>query len=424
MSSTKICLALAAATMFAPGIVSAAVFPAGYTFTEQFRANLLVNPQTSFNVPHGTTTNSTTVSMNNSNQVTIKLNTVGSSASTVGIFAGPGNGTGGVVATANSDDVFWSDSVIGDSGRILVPQSLSSLDGIYSRDTNQPVGVSFLAQPGLSYSGLRLLGDGTIGGRSSLGGQTQIFRYNPTTAIRSVYVSQATGGFSFIASPFMTDAGKSAARVFNDTQPSTSNDQVRLFNSDGSSTLIFSEGQSVPGMAGTITSFGNSLSANASGWVTAVATVGGKSAVLLGNGTDIRVIANVDSPLVSVVDAFAPVVNASGLVAFRGREEDGDDAIFVGDGLGNLLRVIGEGDVVASDFGPAQLGQETASPPTFSGGLAFNDAGNLAFTTGLYPQGDRSIELGTAVFVAYAVIPEPAGLALLAPAGILLFRRR
>lgn len=416
---------LVLATLCVSAATVQAAVPAYTQFDLQARANLLANPTGSFNVPHGSTFGSTTVSMNNLGEVASKISTVGSTGDQ-GIFYGPGNGTGGVVAQQDDDAVgFLSDVNIGDTGRIIVSQGFSASgfsDGIYYRDRNQPVGLTFLGSAfGTSASGYRVLPDNSVASRTSVGGVTGYRRFTPPSTVQT-YVTQNTGAFSFLATAAPTDDGRIAGHVFNDTQPSTSNAQIRLFSSDGSSTLILSEGQSVPGMTGTISSFGNSISANANGWVAVTANVGGKNSVLASNGTEVRVIANVDSPLVSVIDAFAPSINAAGLVAFRGREEDGDDAIFVGDGLGALVRVIGEKDEVKVDLGIAQLGQETASSPTFSGGIVINNLNQVAFTAGVYPSGNNQIEWGTAIFVAS--VPEPTTLGALAGLATLLRRRR
>jgi hypothetical protein len=177
-------------------------------------------------------------------------------------------------------------------------------------------------------------------------------------------------------------------------------------------------------MTGTFTSFSNSLSMNKNGWVAFAGTIGGKLSVFVYDGTNTRLVANADNAQVSAIDAFAPAINSQGLVAFRGKEEDGDDAIFIGDGFGNLTRVIGENDTITSDLGLAQLGQETTSSPTFSGGIALNDSNQIAFTTGLHPNGNTQVEWGTAIYIAS--VPEPAsvGVTAVGAVGLMIRRRR
>ena len=103
---------------------------------------------------------------------------------------------------------------------------------------------------------------------------------------------------------------------------------------------------------------------------------------------------------ITELPSFAPAINAAGLVAFRARDAGGD-AIYLGDGE-TLLRVVGNGDVVGTDLGVAQLGQNVASSPVFSGKPAINAHGDIAFVAGVHPQGNDQVEWGSGVFVAYA----------------------
>lgn len=403
--------------------IAAVPLATDYSFQLQVRGNLAANPGSSFNVPHGTTFNSTTVSMNNLGEVASKISTVGTTDHQ-GVWYGPGNGTGGVVAELGNIDVqSLSDVNIGATGRIITSQSFSSQDGFYFRDRNQAPGLTFVgAAPGTSGSGYRVLPDNSISSRTSLGGVVGYRHYIPAGNVVQTYVTQSAGSFSFLSSSAPSDNGQIAGRVFNDTQPSTGNDQIRRFNADGSSTLIATEGGSIPGVAGTISSFSNSLTMNASGLVAFIATVGGQQQVVVSDGTTTRLLANATSPIVSGIDAFAPSINTAGLVAFRGKDEAGNDAIFIGDGLGGLTRVIGELDTITSDLGTAQLGQNNVNDPTFSGGIALNDSNQIAFTTGLYPQGNNQVEWGTAIYIAS--VPEPTTMSALAVGAIGLLARR
>lgn len=103
---------------------------------------------------------------------------------------------------------------------------------------------------------------------------------------------------------------------------------------------------------------------------------------------------------------FAPVINDAGQVAFRGVGADGQDAIFVGDGAG-LVTVVRETDVVPTDLGPAQIGNETVGQQytAFSGNIAINQRGDVAYVASVYPDGNRNVEWGAGVFVAVARRP-------------------
>jgi len=393
-----------------------------FSFQLQARGNLAANPGPSYNVPHGTTFNSTTVSMNNLGEVASKISTIGTTDHQ-GVWYGPGNGTGGVVAELGNIDVqSLSDTNIGDTGRILTSKSFSSQDGFFFRDRADAPGLTFVgAAAGTSGLGYRVLPDNSFSSRSSLGGVVGHRRFTSPGPAQT-YVTQSAGSFSFLGTAAPSDNGQIAGRVFNDTQPSTGNDQVRIFNPDGTHTLIATEGGGVSGVTGTFTSFANGMSMNKNGWLAFAGTIGGKLSVFVYDGTNTRLVANADSPIVSAIDGFAPAINSAGLVAFRGKEEDGDDAIFIGDGLGGLTRVIGEKDTIMTDLGLGQLGQNVASDPTFSGGIALNDSNQIAFTTGLYPNGQSQVEWGTGIYIAS--VPEPATISAMAIGAVGLLARR
>ena len=75
-------------------------------------------------------------------------------------------------------------------------------------------------------------------------------------------------------------------------------------------------------------------------------------------------------------------------------------AIFIGDGV-DLKKVVSQGDLLPSDLGMAQIGQNDASP-VFGGGIAINDNGDIAFIAALHPPGNNQVEWGSGVYVAYA----------------------
>jgi hypothetical protein len=103
----------------------------------------------------------------------------------------------------------------------------------------------------------------------------------------------------------------------------------------------------------------------------------------------------------SAIEFFGPAINDDGLVAFRGVDSNGLQAIFVGDDS-TLRRVIGRGDTITTDLGLGQIDQETPASPAFSGGVSINDNGDIAFSPTLTPAGNNQIEWGTGVYIARA----------------------
>ena len=198
---SRVMLSAAALTAASVCSRSLAAVPAtgDFSFQLQARGNLAANPGPSFNVPHGTTFNSTTVSMNNLGEVASKISTIGTTDHQ-GVWYGPGNGTGGVVAELGNIDVqSLSDTNIGDSGRIIASQSFSSQDGFYFRDRAQAPGLTFAgAAAGTSGSGYRVLPDNTISTRNSVGGVVGYRRFTPPGS-STTYMTQAAGSFSFLS---------------------------------------------------------------------------------------------------------------------------------------------------------------------------------------------------------------------------------
>lgn len=104
---------------------------------------------------------------------------------------------------------------------------------------------------------------------------------------------------------------------------------------------------------------------------------------------------------VAAIEFVPPAVNDDGLVAFRGVDSDGDEAVFVGDDS-TLRRVIGRGDPIATDLGLGRIDQDNVNSPAFSGGVAINVVGDVAFTVALTPVANNQIEWGTGVYIARA----------------------
>ena len=133
--------------------------------------------------------------------------------------------------------------------------------------------------------------------------------------------------------------------------------------------------------------------------------VGGGRGVFLTNGSTTATIATLADPLVSEISFFRPVANSHGLVAFRGTDGDGLDAIFVGDGV-ELLRLVAEHDLVETDLGTARIDQHD-STVVFGGSVALNERGDLAFSAALTPKDNDQIEWGSGMFIALAVTGPP-----------------
>jgi hypothetical protein len=67
----------------------------------------------------------------------------------------------------------------------------------------------------------------------------------------------------------------------------------------------------------------------------------------------------------------------------------------------SLFASSGQFDEIPTDLGPGQIAQHDSSP-TFGGGVAINDNGDIAFNAALTPVDDTQIEWGSGVYIAYA----------------------
>jgi hypothetical protein len=152
-------------------------------------------------------------------------------------------------------------------------------------------------------------------------------------------------------------------------------------------------------------SFDNGAPINAAGQVAFIATIVGGTRVVRrvdANGLSVT-LASAPSATLSSIEFFPPVLNDAGLVAFRGRDGTNRQAIFVADGTG-VRTVVTRGDIVPSDLGNAWIDQNVPGDSAFSGAVAINANGDLAFAAALTPAGNNQVEWGTGLYVARAVV--------------------
>ena len=212
---------------------------------------------------------------------------------------------------------------------------------------------------------------------------------------------QADSDYAYIYSPGTDNDGRIASKV---STSDYNHNEIRLFSADGSSALVVAD--QATDAASPFASFDNGLDVNAADAIAVIVKLADGNARAVyrfdpnGSGSYAGTeIARVGAGPITGLPSFSPAINANGLVAFRAKDASGD-AIYVGDGS-SLTRIAGNGDVVQTDPGTAQLGQHDSSP-VFSGKPAINARGDVAFVSGVYPQGNNQEEWGTGVFVAYA----------------------
>jgi len=355
-----------------------------------------------YHLPNSAFFTNSTPALNDVGEASIHLSVLGDDTRGVYFY----DGVVGGVAYEGPVGAFLSDVSLNDSGRVVFPQSFSGQDGIWRWDamgdtfgllTNQPLGTSTWGRPQID-------DQGRVGYRAGfLSGQAFASLEGGSVAIHAAEAGISSGSpYAFLFTPSTNAqrqiAGKvrlGAAGQTGESQP----DQVRIWNSDGTSSLIAEDADSNIGSP--FTRFDNSVSLTDDGWVAFIAQGSqGRRGVYLSDGITFRQIAIDDETVVTEVEFFAPAANNAGQVAFRGRNNAGLQTIFVGDGT-TLKEVIREHDLVTSDLGTARLDQHDTSP-IFGGSPAINQNGDIAFGAGLTPPDNNQIEWGSGFFVIRA----------------------
>jgi hypothetical protein len=266
-----------------------------------------------------------------------------------------------------------------------------------------PLSPSSLANP-------RLADDGTIGVRGGFSGAYAFVRAVPAAPAELIAFDTSYAGgspYAYLYSPDTNNARQIASKV---STIDFNHNEIRLFDGFDDSRLLVAD--TATDEASPYSRFDNGLGLNDHGAVAVALGLadGNVRAVYrftpVGDTVEAVEIARVDAAgPVRAIDSFAPDISNDGLVVFRGQDADGQ-AIFVGDGK-MLVRVIGKGDVVATDLGAGQVGQHIDNPgswPIFSGSPTINNLGDVALVAALHPQGNTQEEWGSGVFVAYATV--------------------
>ena len=369
------------------------------------RSNLLVNDE-GFNLPPGSSFNSIDPAIDDEGNVAFPVQIVPDEADGhPGVWFGT-NGAGGLVWEGpGGGAIISSASPVDHGGSIVFTLSKTAgADGMYVYDPVSGDAARVNTSPVLAdyYGSPDINADGVLGYQANFAGGRAL----ASTGDGSSVIHAADRGlvpdspYTYIYSPAFNDGRQIAAKV------ATSDDQftkveIRLFATDGSSTLILANQATDP--TSPYSKFDNSLALNDANVVAVVATRAedNRRVLVRSDGETTVEIAEVDpADTIRDIEFFAPAINDAGLVAFRAKDENGQ-AIYVGDGE-SLERVIGDGDPVDTDLGAGQIGQDNSSDPIFSGKPAINARGDIAFIAGLYPAGDNQTEWGSGVFVAYA----------------------
>lgn len=345
------------------------------------------------------------------------INALGVVAFRVGVIAGTesdglwfgGQGQGNILYfSPDVPDSAISDPSISDFNEIITAQSFAEPDGVIrvGPDSGQ---ASIVINPGFpfgveSFSSVQVNNSGQIGFRGRVGFLGNIF-VSWSNGQQVAHAAESgvdpNSPYSFLFTPAFNDARQIASKVrlgpgLNNSNP----DQIRVFNADGSSTLIAEDRDADP--LSPYTSFDNSCALTSDGRVAFVANLAtGGRGVFLSDGSSTVTIALTSGPQVSDIEFFKPDANDAGIVVFRAFNEQGLRAVFAGDGT-ELVEVATQNDIVEIDLGEAQISENSPGDPSFGGGPAINANGDIVFNAALIPVGNPAVEYGSGVFVVYA----------------------
>ena len=388
---------------------AAANVPEYTDFQLQARANFTG----AFNLPDGAFPSGPTVRVNDAAEVTFKVNAI-PGGDVRGVWFG-GNGDGQIVYTSPTG-ASMGDPSLSNAGFVVFDLSYVTPDGLFFYDatdgssgflTDRPIGASYWGSPTVNDAG-------NVGYRASFGSDHAFVSYDGglSPAYHALEATlDATSPYSYLFTPAFNNARQIAGKVrlgpagqYGESQP----DEIRLFDADGSSTLIAEDVDS--NSASPYTRFYNGVAVNDTGWVafTAYLAAGGRG-IFLSDGITTRTVVTTVGGEVSDIEFFTPAVNNAGLVTFRAFDTAGLRAVWAGDGV-TLRRVVTEHDILPTDLGPARIDEHLDSNPVFGGGLSINAYGDIAFYCSLTPPDDNQIEWGSGAFVARGPRFEPGDL--------------
>ena len=385
--------------------------PSLFQYQLVVRSNFASNPGGSFRIPGSWFFNSNnTPGLNDLNEV----------AHQVGVTSGDfpalwfGSAEAGGIVHQGPVGSFFSGASVNNAGDVVFEQQFSASNGIYRyRKSTGMTGILTTRPLGASgWGSVQINNAGQVGYRASFSGPNAYVSFagelNPPFHANDASLDPMSP-FSFLFTPSFNNnrqIGAFVRRGLAGQNGSSQPDEIRIFNSDGSSVLIAQDRNANP--ASNFASFDNGVSLNDNGWVAFQATLVSPAnvrGVFLSNGVETRTIARTDGGIISNLEFFAPSTNNIGFVVFRAFDTANKRAIWLGNGDW-LVRVVSEEQLIDTDLGQARIDQNDNSP-VFGGGPRINNVSNVAFNAALTPANNNQIEWGTGCFVAIISPPPP-----------------
>ena len=351
-------------------------------------------PTDGFLIPANTGFSNNDVALNDAGEAALRLSSIGV-AGDRGIWYGDGV-TGQVVAMGDPA-WFFTDADLNNAAEIVWAQTDTPADGVYgwnpvsdtvSLITAEPLGTS-------SWGTVRINDAGTLGFRATFGGGGRAWVSRTAGGTVNIHAAEAAiqpgSPWDFLFTPSFNEAGQiggKALLVGGDAN------QIIRTEPDGSFVVLVSD-QTADGTS-PFTSFDNSPAINDFGHVGFIGSANGQRGVWTGDGTSTTQLAGEGDDGVGDIEFFGPAIDNAGRVVFRAFENGGRRAIWLAEAGRTPQRLIGAGDLVDTDLGPARI--DSPSGIEFSGGVTINESGQVGFIAVLTAPDDVNDVYGLGVF--------------------------
>lgn len=352
-------------------------------------------PTDGYLIPANTGFSNNDVALNDAGEASLRLSSIGVAGSR-GIWFGDGV-TGDVVANGDPS-WFFTDADLNNAADVVWAQTDTPADGIYGWEpvgdtvtliTSEPLGTS-------SWGTVRINDSGTLGYRATFGaggGRAWVSRTaGGGVGIHAAEASIQPGSpWDFLFTPSFNDAGQIAGKALR----VAGGNQIIRTGSDGNFDVLVSD-QAADG-ASPFSSFDNSPVVNDNGDIGFIATASGQRGVWFSDGTTAVKLAGEAEDGIGDIEFFGPAIDNQGRVVFRAFDAaTGRRAIWLAEAGQSPQRMIGAGDLVESDLGPARI--DSPSGIEFSGGVTINGSGEVAYIAVLTAPDNVNDVYGLGVF--------------------------
>ena len=362
-------------------------------------------PGSAYQIPVGSSWTSKTPSLNNEGQVAMSINSVPPQLN-AGVWLGTLE-SGGIIDIASGDDDLYTDVDLNEQGQVVWTRNESSQDGILMYDldedetvylTNAPIGAS-------GWTAVSVNDSEVLGYRATFGFQGRAWISWDSDGGDLMHLAEtdvdSESPYAFLFTPSLNNQRRIAGKAAINT---TSTNQIVIVDDDGTIEILAEDSELDPGSP--FSNFNNSVGFNNQGQVAFVAQLSaGGSGLFVADSEGWMQYALVGEDGLDSLEAFSPVLNDDGLVAFRGFNDNGERAIWLADGE-NVTAIVTEGEIVDTDLGPARLqSPDNVGGPNFGGSVSINDDGQVAFVSLLTDPDSSAVSLGRGLFLVSPEIP-------------------